>query len=366
VDFLNFNPALIEDSPSDTSGAGELVNVDNTITGDGTISAALTNYGIVNAATWTLTVSGSTTNNGLMQASKGGTLSFASGALTNLSGSVLTGGTYEADANSTISLPGSITTNAATVILNGPGSTFSAINSLANNEGSFSVLNGQTFTTAGSLANSGTLAVGASGNGATLIVSGSLMNTGTINVTDSTFTVSGTFANDGKFTQDPSTVEFGGLVLGGSSYSASPGDTIRLDGNLSTTGSGALFSIAGATVELSDTSHVLSLDENLIVSNLQLDSGATVNLEGSNGATLYVDDLTLGTGDTLDSFSGSGVTIDYNPADSPGLSGIYTEGGVTLQPGTAPVPEPGEVTLAASAATLLLLFGGKRYRRTSM
>ena len=168
----------------------------HTISGRGQINAALTNNGLVNAnvSGQTLSVNGATTNNGTMQASNG-VLSIATGVLTNLSGSVLTGGTFEVDANSTISLPGSVVTNAASVILNGANSNFGAINSLATNAGSFSVLGGRSFTTAGDLTNSGALG---SGSGSTLTVSGTLTETstgllwgaGTVNAT--TMLLSGT------------------------------------------------------------------------------------------------------------------------------------------------------------------------------
>ena len=49
------------------------------------------------------------------------------------------------------------TTNQGTVVLNGAGSTLQPINALANNQGSFSILGGRSFTTTGDLTNSGTL-----------------------------------------------------------------------------------------------------------------------------------------------------------------------------------------------------------------
>jgi len=145
----------------------------HTINGQGSINAALSNNGLVNAdvSGGTLSVNGATTNQGVMEASNSGTLSFAPGSLTNLSGSTLTGGTYEAAANSTISLPGSVTTNAATVVLDGTGSDFSAFSSVATNNGEFEIIGGRTFSTAGPLLNAGTLLAG---TGSALAVNGLL------------------------------------------------------------------------------------------------------------------------------------------------------------------------------------------------
>ena len=70
--------------------------------------------------------------------------------------------------------PSPIAINAANVTLSGVNSVFSEINSLAENNGTFSVLAGRNFTTAAALANSGVLTVdGGSGFSVTGALTGS-------------------------------------------------------------------------------------------------------------------------------------------------------------------------------------------------
>jgi autotransporter-associated beta strand protein len=134
----------------------------HTISGYGQINAALTNNGLVvaNAASQILSINDVTTNSGTFQATGGGVLQVAAGALTNLVGTTLTGGTYEQDLNSTMILGGStaaaINTNAANIVLssNGNSVVFPSIASLAVNSGSLT-LNSAVFTIIGNLRNTG-------------------------------------------------------------------------------------------------------------------------------------------------------------------------------------------------------------------
>jgi autotransporter-associated beta strand protein len=100
--------------------------------------------------------------------------------VTQLVGTTLTGGTWKVKGSSTLKITNptgvNISTNQANVTLDGSGSTFSEINSLVDNKGSFSIINGRNFTTVGNLANSGTLSVG---SGSNFSVSGDLTGTGT-------------------------------------------------------------------------------------------------------------------------------------------------------------------------------------------
>ncbi len=90
------------------------------------------------------------------------------------SGNTLTGGTWDVLAGATLSVPSAaaITTNDGNVTLSGAGSVFTPINSLATNNGSFSVLAGRSFSTFASLSNTGTLTIGG-----TLDVAGSYSQT---------------------------------------------------------------------------------------------------------------------------------------------------------------------------------------------
>jgi len=270
----------------------------HTINGQGSVSAALTNNGLVNANVngGTLSVNGATTNGGVMEASNGGTLSFAPGVLTNLSSSTLTGGTYQADANSTISLPGSVTTNAATVVLDGSGSDFSAFNSVATNNGEFEIIGGRTFSTAGPLINAGTLLTG---TGSALAVNGVL-----------TQNSSGTLAGSGTFSA--AALDLSGTI--------SPGDA---QGTLT---------LAGATIF-----------ESTLTLAYQLGS-----LSGTNDHLDVDGDFTLAGTLDITALAGFGAG-DYDLIDYG--DGIFTDD--TLDVGSAPggfeyaisTATPGEVDL---------------------
>jgi hypothetical protein len=151
----------------------------------GSATTSLINSGVISAGDsgTTMNVLGSSiTNSGSFDISNHGTLVIPdTTVLTNFSGQTLTGGAWATHASSTLSFgSAAITTNNAAVFLDGTGSTFSAINSLASNNGTFSITNGRNFHTAGDLANSGTIIIANSNS--LLTVGGALNNTGTIDV----------------------------------------------------------------------------------------------------------------------------------------------------------------------------------------
>ncbi len=140
-------------------------------------------------------------NTGTVQV-QNGTLTFQ-GGVTQLVGDTLTGGTWNVKANSTLNITtgSNIITNQGDVTLDGVGSTFAKINSLANNQGDFSVLNGRNFTTVGDLANSGTVTVG---SGSDFDVTGGITGAGDL-------IVNGTLTTDSIF-QDTFTLGAGARV----------------------------------------------------------------------------------------------------------------------------------------------------------
>jgi len=129
-------------------------------------------------------------NLGTVEAVGGGKLT-VNGPVTQFSGAALTGGTWIARAGSNLDVVSgsNITTNQGTVILDGPGSAFSRINTLADNQGSFSILAGRDFTTVGPLANSGTITVGP---GSTLTVNGPYTQPGSETSIQGTMVAGGT------------------------------------------------------------------------------------------------------------------------------------------------------------------------------
>jgi hypothetical protein len=156
-------------------GGGTIGVVSGTLKNFGTISSQTSGAGLVFAGTFT--------NNGTVEARNGGTVNVSNSIVTNFAGGVLTGGAWDAFAGSTLNFGGStITTNHADIRLDGMGSTFNAVNSLASNQGSFTISGGRNFTTAGTLNNSGTVTIGPA---STFTVNGALTNSGRINLDSS-------------------------------------------------------------------------------------------------------------------------------------------------------------------------------------
>jgi len=106
---------------------------------------------------------GSYTNNGLFEANGGNITGVSTASFTNYNATTdtLSGGTWRVIGPRTMALAaiGPVVINAADVELSGVGSTFTSVNMIANNQGSFTLRNDRDFTTAGSLTNSGTLRV---------------------------------------------------------------------------------------------------------------------------------------------------------------------------------------------------------------
>jgi hypothetical protein len=160
-------------------GAGVILNtgVFNAVSGGAFFSMSAAAHSFNNAGTFNRSGPASTTvftsglafnNSGTVNVTEGGSL-FVYGTVAQVSGSTLTGGSWYVGANCTITLTGNITTNQGNVTLDGTGSQFAALNNLASNTGSFSLLGGRNFTTSGAWNNSGSLTVGA---GSTLTVNG--------------------------------------------------------------------------------------------------------------------------------------------------------------------------------------------------
>ncbi len=150
--------------------------------------------------------------------------------LNEVTGNQLTAGTWTIGAGGTLQLdtPATISSNLGSVTLDGAGSTFSQINSLVDNRGSFAILNGRNFTATGPFDNYGTLNIGAGSTfsaptGFTHHVGATLNGTGTL---QGNFTNSGTLAPgnspgiihiDGDYTQTATgtlEIQVGGLTPG--------------------------------------------------------------------------------------------------------------------------------------------------------
>ena len=147
---------------------------------------------------------------------------YQSGSFSNFSGTTLTGGTYFVSKTGQFEFSGAdVVTNAATIFLDGPSSEIintsgdNALAALTTNTaaGQFTVQDGGSFTTAGSLSNAGAITVS---GGSTLTISGAL-----------TQSAGSTTLAQGTLTSTISTVTLAGGLLGG---------TGTVKGNVSNTG----------------------------------------------------------------------------------------------------------------------------------
>ena len=227
---------------------GTLTNMDNRIQGAGTLSNLTVinqSPGVIDANTsgQTLSFPGSTlTNQGTVRVGAGSSMSI--GILTNLSGGTLTGGTY--DVVGTLSIPGAISNNAATIILDGVssslvygGTTDALALTFADNRaaGTFEILNGRNFTTAGAFSNEGVIDVGA---GSTLTINGALTNTGSLDI-NGTLVAQSIGIGDGQSLSGSGTVDGDVTVYGETDPGNSPG-ILTIDGNY-TQASGSFLNI---------------------------------------------------------------------------------------------------------------------------
>ena len=137
------------------------------------IAGGFTNAGTLqkSAGTGTTTIDLVFNNTGTVNANAG-TISLST--VVQRTGSMLLGGTWGVGAGATLNLNGLITDSAATITLDGATAALPAINTLANNTGSFTILDGRNLTSPGNFTNAGKLTVGA---GSTLTVNGNYTQT---------------------------------------------------------------------------------------------------------------------------------------------------------------------------------------------
>ena len=256
-----------------------------------------------------------------------GTVEVKSGTLQldnvqQLPGNTLTGGTWNVRANATLTIGsgGSITKNQGNVTLDGVGSTFAKINSLANNEGSFTIMNGRNFATSGAFANSGTLTVGV-GTGDTSIFklgasgisiltnTGTLTGSGTIqgHVQNSGIVAPGSSPGlltiSGDYTQTAAgklVIELGGDVRG-VGY-----DALDITGKADITGSNLIIALYGKYNPLTGTYDILHAAGGV--------TGEFGTLAGPSGWTWTLSYLDTDRNDVIDTVRLNGV---QNPVPVP-------------------------------------------------
>ncbi len=361
-------------------------NVDNTIRGAGTISGATMNFvndsaGVVyaNAAGKTLAITpgGQITNFGTFKAGSGATLLVGAGVFTNYQNHTLTGGTYDAlgtiQINQLGTAGGEIVNNDADIILDGLGSKFvdkaglDALSKLANNlsEGSFTIANGRSFTSANTFSNAGQVTIG---QGSTFQA-----NTAYNQLSGGTTRIDGTLKAQAVTNNAGGTLEGTGNIVGDlfNYGTVKPGDSpgkLTIDGNFLQGAGGTLtIEIAGLGAGQYD----------------QIDVSGLASLAGKLALNL-LNGFTLAAGDTFDILKATGISGDFSAlslngngcSSGPdhswycgGLDGLYfvelfLDGIYRFQvvDGPAPVPEPESLPLLMTGIVVIMCLRRRRRR----
>ncbi len=251
------------------------------------------------------------------------------GPVAQISGGALTGGTWIIRGNSTLTIAtaSNLATNEANVTLDGAGSTFSNINSLANNQGSFTITNGGNFTTAAGLSNSGTIQVGA---GSTLSINGAAGNL--------------TQTAGGLALADSGAVSARSLIISGGTIAAG-GPTATINASLNYTSSASstfqgIIAGSGNTLTLNSAAATLTLSGSNSYAGGTIIQGGVLQLDGNNsgGGPVAVNAGALsGTGTVAGAVTVNGPA-HLAPGDNAGGgtfggAGLLTLGGLTLNSG---------------------------------
>ena len=343
--FFNNQPNSVLVNQGQISFAG--ANSTLTITTSGT-GSGLQNAGIIQATAALTTVNvsanSSFSNSGALRAVNGGTIAIAdTAAFSNFNSGALTGGTYEVFAGSVINLNNRVITTSGpstTLLLDGASSVFTAANTVATNNGSFTISNGRQHTVA-TFTNNGMLTVGTtSGDLAKLSANVQVNNGGVLRGTG---TVEGSV-----------TVASGGTLAPG----ASPGILTVIGPVTLTAGANFVVDLSGAIAGSG-------------YSQVALNSGGSANLNNAtltttlNYAPSIGDTFTIITGGTVTgTFAGlpQGATVNLGTfMGTPYTATIaYNATSVVLT-----VPEP-TCILAACSAVGAIVAGIRARRRTAL
>ena len=273
---VNFGGTTTWTNPSDSTGyfytgsGATLANSGSFLDQNAFDNFILNAYGgadstFVNSGTYTKSGAGTTTiyigfdNSGAVNVEAGVLTLSGAGNFTNYSGTTLTGGTVTVLGGASFGFTdANVVTNASTIVLDGAGSNFvdastsgDGLANFATNAaaGRFTIRNGRDFTTAGAFTNAGTVEVGPL----------------------STFTTSGAFTNQAAAT----------LALSGGSFAA---PTLSNAGTLSGFGSVSPLVQNSGLVRASGGTLVAQAGVNGS-GNIQVDSGATLDLSSAAGAS---------------------------------------------------------------------------------
>jgi autotransporter-associated beta strand protein len=236
-----------------------------------------------------------------------GSVTFGSAAPQHV-GTSLNGGTWGVYNGSSLNFGGAsnVNTNFANVTLSGAGSTFAKFDAVNNNQGSFTITGGKSFTTAGVLANGGILTVGA---GSTLTFGGTFTNTGTTTTTGTlsttgAMTSSGTLTVSGPQTYGP----LASLAVTGGKTTLNTDAGTALAANLAVTAS-------GGELVLGSTQHLRSLTVTAPVT-----VGAAAPVSAGN-KVLVTQAFSVSGGGKID-LTNNALVLDYSGAAGPALASV--------------------------------------------
>lgn len=304
-------------------------------------------------------------------------------SLTNystVSGGRLAGGSYRVDDGASLiiedqsAVAQSIAVNQADVTISGAAASFAAMSTLATNDtsGTFTVRDGNQFTTAGNLNNLGTINVGAAGDGGNsrlTIAGGSTLqnyNSGTKRVSGGTFNVAGKLVFDGA---DIGLIS-SNIVLDGASASI-------VDENNASAFKGTLMVEAAGKFGVKGQSFITP-DNLTVAGELTVGTGATVevsagktmtNISGGtlNGGKYILNGiLKAGAGQTINMINGdvtlasnaAGIRTAANADALAPLVGVGTAGALRIGTGVNYTTAGGGDFMVASTGRLDVAQGG--------
>lgn len=331
-----------------TGDTGTLTFANLHRTGVGDLPVALNNTGTVNVNNGTLTLSGGVTQH---------------------SGSTLTAGTWNVRNGAAIDITtgSNMTTNgaASTVLLDGAGSSFNRLTTaLNNNQGSFTIKNDRDLTTAGALANSGSLRVEDSTTA--LTVNGAYTQSGSSSsttLTDGADITASSFSFGGGSINGTGDI-FGNLTTTGGTK-VSPGlSGASSIGALSLHGDGSFGSSSDLFMQLGGTSQGSSYDYFSSTGSLSL--GGILSLQFINNFESFIqlgEIFTLATAGSpiLGSFSNAANGSVISDQDNLGQFSIFYGAGSTYGANNVVLvsltqaPEPGRALLALIGLASLAL-----------
>jgi hypothetical protein len=373
-----------------TGTAGQmLTNVNNTISGSGQIGNGggllFVNDagGIVDASGGILTIApynnttGSTTNQGLLEATAGGTLQLEN-TVTNTGGTILaTGSGALVELNAVSITGGTLTSNSGGVI--------QSINTWSSNTPTLTSLTISSGTTldipnnnglalgAGTITNNGTINLQSSGNNTELTIAGNSTLSGTGNVTMSNNT--GNIITGGGTFTNAETIQGGGDIGNGSLTLVNNGTidanqpsalTINADGG--TTNTKTMEATAGGTLHLLDytinntggtilatgTDSVVTLDAVSITGGTLTSSAGGIfeSVNTWNNTVPTLTGLTISSGSTLDIPNNNGLDFGVGTITNSGTINLESSGNNTE------LAIDGNVTLAGTGKIIMSANGG--------